>query len=117
MGHTNLLLMIPAAIAAYIGGSLGTKVMHARLKPGTVKKFLGALLLILALKMSLQLLTYNLDKGRIMSQEICYCYNYTDADIRNDIIHNGGESTVLAKIIAEKHNGSCNCAIHNPESR
>ncbi len=55
MGHTDLLLMIPAAIAAYIGGSLGTKVMHARFKPGTVKKFLGGLLLILALKMGLQL--------------------------------------------------------------
>ncbi len=56
MGHTDLLLLIPAAIAAYLGGSLGTKIMHARLKPGTVKKFLGALLLILALKMALQLL-------------------------------------------------------------
>ena len=55
MGHTDLLLMIPAALAAYLGGSLGTKVMHARLKPGTVKKFLGGLLLILALKMGLQL--------------------------------------------------------------
>jgi len=55
MGHADLLLMVPAAIAAYLGGSLGTKVMHARLKPGTVKKFLGGLLLILALKMGLQL--------------------------------------------------------------
>jgi len=55
MGHTDLLLLIPAAFAAYLGGSLGTKVMHARLKPGTVKKFLGGLLLILALKMGLQL--------------------------------------------------------------
>ena len=55
VGHTNLLLMIPAAIAAYIGGSLGTKVMHARFQPGTVKKFLGGLLLLLALKMGLQL--------------------------------------------------------------
>ena len=55
MGHVDLLLMIPAAIAAYFGGSLGTKVMQAKLKPGTVKKFLGGLLLVLALKMGLQL--------------------------------------------------------------
>lgn len=55
MGHTDLRLMVPAAIAAYLGGSLGTKVMHARLKPGTVKIFLGVLLLLLALKMGLQL--------------------------------------------------------------
>ncbi|NOY13309.1 MAG: sulfite exporter TauE/SafE family protein [Deltaproteobacteria bacterium] len=55
MGHTDLLLMLPAASAAYLGGSLGTKVMHARLKPATVKKFLGGLLLLLALKMGLQL--------------------------------------------------------------
>ncbi len=55
MGQTNYLLLIPAAIAAYLGGTLGTKVMHARLKPGAVKKFLGGLLLIMALKMGLQL--------------------------------------------------------------
>jgi uncharacterized membrane protein YfcA len=55
MGHADLLLMVPAAVAAYLGGSLGTKVMHARLKPGTVKKFLGGLLLLLALKMGLQI--------------------------------------------------------------
>jgi len=55
MGHTDLLLMIPAAIAAYFGGHLGTKVMHARFNPGTVKRVLGALLLILALKMGGQL--------------------------------------------------------------
>ncbi len=55
MGHADLWLMIPAAAAAYFGGSLGTIVMHARLKPGTVKKFLGGLLLLLALKLGLQL--------------------------------------------------------------
>lgn len=55
MGQTNYLLLIPAAIAAYLGGSFGTKVMQTQLKPGTVKKFLGGLLLIMALKMGLQL--------------------------------------------------------------
>ena len=55
MGHAELWLMIPAAVAAYLGGSLGTRFMHDRLKPGTVKKFLGVLLLLLAVKMGLQL--------------------------------------------------------------
>jgi uncharacterized protein len=55
MGHADLWLMIPAAVAAYFGGSLGTRAMHANLKPGTVKKFLGGLLLLLALKLGLQL--------------------------------------------------------------
>jgi len=57
MGQINLMLMIPASIAAYLGGSLGTKVMQAKLKPGTVKKFLGVLLLLLALKMGLKLIS------------------------------------------------------------
>ena len=52
-----------------------------------------------------------------MTQKICYCYNYTDADIHNDIIQNGGESTILAKIVAEKRNGLCDCVTHHPESR
>ena len=52
-----------------------------------------------------------------MTQKICYCYNYTDADIRDDIIQNRGVSTILAKIVAEKRNGSCDCATHHPESR
>jgi uncharacterized membrane protein YfcA len=56
MGHADLLLMLPAAVAAFIGGSLGTRVMHARLKAITVKKCLGGLLLLLALKLGLQLL-------------------------------------------------------------
>lgn len=56
MGHADLWLMIPAAVAAFIGGVLGTRVMQAKLKPGTVKKFLGGLLVLLALKMGMQLI-------------------------------------------------------------
>ncbi|WP_020676713.1 sulfite exporter TauE/SafE family protein [Geopsychrobacter electrodiphilus] len=55
MGYADLRLMIPAAVAAFIGGVLGTRVMQAKLKPVTVKKFLGGLLLLLALKMGMQL--------------------------------------------------------------
>jgi len=56
MGSVDWAMMLPAAVAAYFGGVLGTKVMHAKFKPGTVKKFLGILLLLLALKMGLQIL-------------------------------------------------------------
>ncbi|NCO53112.1 MAG: sulfite exporter TauE/SafE family protein, partial [Deltaproteobacteria bacterium] len=56
LGHINLWLMAPTAVAAYFGGSLGTRFMHSRLKPAVVKKFLGVLLLLLALKMALPLL-------------------------------------------------------------
>lgn len=55
MGHIDLWLMVPAAVAAFPGGSLGTRVMQTRFKPGTVKKVLGGLLLLLALKMGSQL--------------------------------------------------------------
>ncbi len=56
MGSSDFTLMVPAAVAAYAGGSLGTKVMHARLDPNIVKKGLGVLLLLLAVKMGLQLM-------------------------------------------------------------
>lgn len=55
MGQADVWPMAPAALAAYFGGSLGTKVMHTHLKPAMVKKLLGSLLLLMALKMGLQL--------------------------------------------------------------
>lgn len=45
----------PGSGRRFMGGVLGTRVMQAKLKPGTVKMFLGALLLLLALKMGFQL--------------------------------------------------------------
>ncbi|MGD7651620.1 MAG: sulfite exporter TauE/SafE family protein [Verrucomicrobiales bacterium] len=55
MGHADWATMLPAAVAAYLGGSLGTRFMHSRLNPATVKKVLGGLLLLLAVKMIFQL--------------------------------------------------------------
>ncbi len=55
MGHADWATMLPAAVAAYLGGSLGTRFMHSRLNPATVKKVLGGLLLLLAVKMISQL--------------------------------------------------------------
>jgi uncharacterized membrane protein YfcA len=51
MGAVNWQILIPAAVAAYIGGFLGTRLMHTRIKPPMVKKFLGIVLLGLAVKM------------------------------------------------------------------
>ncbi len=51
MGAVNWLILVPAALAAYVGGLLGTRFMHTRVEPGMVKKFLGIVLLGLAVKM------------------------------------------------------------------
>jgi len=47
---------------------------------------------------------------------ICYCFNYTASDIKNDYIEHG-ESTIMARIMAEKKNGKCNCELKNPKGR
>jgi len=51
MGTANWSLLLPAALAAWIGGYAGTNFMHLKLKPITVKRFLACLLLLLAVKM------------------------------------------------------------------
>ncbi|MEN8199205.1 MAG: sulfite exporter TauE/SafE family protein [Thermodesulfobacteriota bacterium] len=51
MGTVEWMILLPAALAAYAGGLLGTRFMHKKMKPGRVKKFLGVVLLVLALKM------------------------------------------------------------------
>lgn len=52
-----------------------------------------------------------------MVKIICYCFNYTEADIRNDVLRNNGESTILKKISAEKQKGTCRCSTEHPEGR
>jgi len=56
MGTVQWRVLIPASLAAYVGGFLGTGFMQGRLKAGTVKKFLGIVLFGLAIKMFLGLL-------------------------------------------------------------
>lgn len=51
MGSVSLRLLVFAGLAAWVGGLLGTSVMHRRMRPGTVKRFLGGVLLILAAKL------------------------------------------------------------------
>jgi hypothetical protein len=55
MGHFNPALALPVGIAAYLGGWLGTRFMHTRLSPSTVKKILGVLVLLIAVKMVFKL--------------------------------------------------------------
>ena len=50
------------------------------------------------------------------SETICYCFGYTEADIIRDVIDHG-ESTIMARIMAEKRQGGCRCAETNPKGR
>jgi hypothetical protein len=48
---------------------------------------------------------------------ICYCFNYTEADIIDDVIKNLGHSSILERITEEKKNLTCQCDIKNPQKR
>lgn len=47
---------------------------------------------------------------------ICYCFGYTERDIRDDYQKNG-QSLIMKKIMAEKKAGACRCAEKNPRGR
>jgi cation transport ATPase len=51
-----------------------------------------------------------------MEDLICYCFEYTKADIEQDFIANG-RSLIMEKIAAEKKSGTCDCANKNPKGR
>jgi uncharacterized membrane protein YfcA len=51
MGSVPWNILIFAGISAWAGGYLGTIVMHQKMRPGTVKKFLGAAILLLAFRL------------------------------------------------------------------
>lgn len=51
-----------------------------------------------------------------MNDLICYCFEHSAEDIRKDVEENG-RSTIMEKIMAEKRDGGCNCAIANPKGR
>jgi len=52
-----------------------------------------------------------------MNKIICYCFNYTESDIRDDVIRNNGHSSILDRIVAEMQKGVCQCTIRHPEGR
>ncbi len=51
-----------------------------------------------------------------MDDMICYCFGYTDGDIRKDAKEHG-RSTIMERIMAEKKAGGCDCGNKNPKGR
>ncbi|MGB9713129.1 MAG: (2Fe-2S)-binding protein [Dissulfurimicrobium sp.] len=51
-----------------------------------------------------------------MPETICYCFNYTDEDIIDDV-KTHGRSLILERIMAAKKAGRCECATKNPRGR
>ena len=51
-----------------------------------------------------------------LNQLICYCFDYTEEDIRKDMLANG-RSMILEEIKLAKQIGGCQCHIKNPKGR
>lgn len=47
---------------------------------------------------------------------ICYCFEYSAEDIRQDYAKNG-RSLIMEKIKSEKMFGNCQCSTKNPKGR
>ncbi|MGQ9745913.1 MAG: hypothetical protein ACUVQV_08085 [Dissulfurimicrobium sp.] len=47
---------------------------------------------------------------------VCYCFGYTDDDIREDV-KTYGCSLIMEQIMAGKKDGNCQCATKNPKGR
>jgi hypothetical protein len=52
----------------------------------------------------------------ILETLICYCFGYSEDDIRRDF-HENGKSTIMEKIQMEKKFGNCQCATMNPKGK
>ncbi len=50
-----------------------------------------------------------------MEKFVCYCFEYTAADIEKDVLENRGRSTIIERIMAETKAGNCQCQIKNPK--
>ena len=50
-----------------------------------------------------------------MTDYICYCFEYTEADIIEDVQKNNGRSTIIERIISETRSGNCQCRTKNPK--
>lgn len=55
MGNIHIPLVLCVGVAAALGGYLGTNYMQKHLAPGTVKKFLGAVIMLIGIKLLWQL--------------------------------------------------------------
>jgi hypothetical protein len=52
-----------------------------------------------------------------MENQICYCFGYSDEDIRRDVLENNGRSLIMERILGEKKSGGCNCGATHPLGR
>ena len=52
-----------------------------------------------------------------MSEMICYCFQYTEDDIIQDVRAHNGRSLIMERIAAEKKAGQCRCIHTNPAGR
>lgn len=60
---------------------------------------------------------FNPDEGDFKDNDlVCYCFNYTKADIEKDC-RDHGRSTILEKIALANRSGGCDCARKNPRGR
>ena len=50
MGSVSIRILVFAGLAAWTGGYLGTRVMQKKMKPQSVKNFLGAVLILIGIK-------------------------------------------------------------------
>jgi hypothetical protein len=57
-----------------------------------------------------------LRKKNVVKKLVCYCFEYTAKDIRQDFIRNG-RSLIMKKIQAAKQIGGCQCSVKNPKGR
>lgn len=51
-----------------------------------------------------------------MARLICYCFGYTEEELRRDVQEHG-RSLIMERIVAEKKDGKCRCAETNPSGR
>ena len=52
-----------------------------------------------------------------MSKQICYCYGYTEEDIKADLVKNNGKSSIEEKITYNRKHDLCQCDDNHPEKR
>ena len=52
-----------------------------------------------------------------MIKTICYCYDYSDEEIREDVRQNNGRFAILKHISEEKKTDTSQCKTKHPEGR
>ncbi len=52
-----------------------------------------------------------------MTKMICFCFNYSEDNIINDVIAGNGDSSIMKRIITEKKAGNCRCKENNPKGK